>query len=398
MARYSQGIHCSPFPFLNPFLPLHFGFYSPIQTLRSPSRSYSTPCQSSYLSAITPSHREFNFKYNWIDGAENLEEYEPGGYHPIMIGDTLQERYQVVDKLGFGGHSTVWLARDLRSSPDRDSLCCELKALQAFSTPPYVRQHRRCRLFPLVFDQFEIHGPNGAHSCYTTAPARCNVRDVSYSRLFHLDVARAPAGGLALAVIHTHSKGYVHGDIHLSNILIRLPSSLDQLSMEQSYEKYWEPEADTITQCNKDPLPANAPPKAVLPLYLGKRAEEFSLCEVGGVLLIDFGEAFEPASDPRQGKDCHTPFAFRAPEAYFGPEALLPYPSDIWGLATAIWKILGMKAIFSLEYTDINKIISQHIDVLGPLPLPWWESWEERDVFFGGNGNPKKGRDVSTDQ
>jgi hypothetical protein len=32
--------------------------------------------------------------------------------------------------------------------------------------------------------------------------------------------------------------------------------------------------------------------------------------------------------------------------------------------------------------------------VLGPLPLPWWESWEERDAFFDGNGNPKKGRDV----
>lgn len=160
--------------------------------------------------------------------------------------------------------------------------------------------------------------------------------------------------------------------------------------MEQFYEKYWEPEADTITQCNKDPLPANAPPKAVLPLYLGKRAEEFSLCEAGGVLLSDFGEAFEPASDPRQGKDCHTPLAFRAPEAYFGPKAPLSYPSDIWGLATAIWKILGMKAIFSLEYADINKIISQHIDVLGPLPLPWWESWEERMCFFGGNGNPKK--------
>jgi serine/threonine protein kinase len=168
---------------------------------------------------------------------------------------------------------------------------------------------------------------------------------------------------------------------------------LDQLSIEQFYEKHGNPETVTITQCNKDPLPPNVPPKAVLPLYLGKRAEEFSLSEVS-VLLSGFGEAFEPASDPRQGKDCHTPLAFRAPEAHFEPEAPLSYPSDIWGLATAIWEILGMKAIFSLEYTDINKIISQHIDVLGPLPLSWWESWEERDVFFDGNGNPKKGRDV----
>ncbi|KAK2760154.1 hypothetical protein FQN53_007938 [Emmonsiellopsis sp. PD_33] len=327
-----------------------------------------------------------------------------------MIGDTLQERYKVVDKLGFGGYSTVWLARDLpleqyvavkvgiADGPDRGSLRREIKALQALSTPPsspYVQKHRGCRLFPLILDEFEIHGPNGTHLCYTTVPVRCNLRDVSYSRLFHLDVARALAGGLALAVAHTHSKGYVHGDIHLSNILIRLPSSLDQLSIEQLYKKYGKPETVTITQCNKDPLPPNAPAQAVLPLYLGKKAEEFTLSEVGaGILLSDFGEAFEPASDLRQGKDCHTPLAFRAPEAHFEPQAPLSYPSDIWGLATAIWEILGMKAIFSLEYTDINKIISQHIDVLGPLPFPWWESWEERDLFFDGNGNPKEDRDV----
>lgn len=28
-------------------------------------------------------------EYNWIQGLEALEDYEPGGYHPIMIGDTL---------------------------------------------------------------------------------------------------------------------------------------------------------------------------------------------------------------------------------------------------------------------------------------------------------------------
>ncbi|KAK2792243.1 hypothetical protein FQN52_003720 [Onygenales sp. PD_12] len=395
MTRYSQALHRSPtFSFPKPFLPLHIRFHSPIQSLNltSFSRSYSTLPHSSYLPTIITSHPKLDFKYNWIDGVENLEKYEPGGYHPIMIGDTLQERYKVVDKLGFGGYSTVWLARDLpleqyvavkvgiADGPDRGSLRREIKALQALSTPPSSPY---------------IHGPNGTHLCYTTVPVRCNLRDVSYSRLFHLDVARALAGGLALAVAHTHSKGYVHGDIHLSNILICLPSSLDQLSIEQLYKKYGKPETVTITQCNKDPLPPNAPAKAVLPLYLGKKAEEFTLSEVGsGVLLSDFGEAFEPALDLRQGKDCHTPLAFRAPEAHFEPQAPLSYPSDVWGLAIAIWEILGMKAIFSLEYTDTNKIISQHIDVLGPLPFPWWESWKERDLFFDGNGNPKEDRDV----
>src|SRR5258708_87233 len=44
---------------------------------------------------------------------EEIEDYQPGGYHPISIGDTFdQGRYRILHKLGFGGSSTVWLARD----------------------------------------------------------------------------------------------------------------------------------------------------------------------------------------------------------------------------------------------------------------------------------------------
>jgi serine/threonine-protein kinase SRPK3 len=39
--------------------------------------------------------------------------YYPGGLHPVYIGDKfIDERYQVLYKLGFGNWSTVWLARD----------------------------------------------------------------------------------------------------------------------------------------------------------------------------------------------------------------------------------------------------------------------------------------------
>ncbi|EZF64736.1 hypothetical protein H105_03061 [Trichophyton soudanense CBS 452.61] len=37
----------------------------------------------------------------------------PGGYHPTLIGDSFCDgRYTVVHKLGSGGYSTIWLARD----------------------------------------------------------------------------------------------------------------------------------------------------------------------------------------------------------------------------------------------------------------------------------------------
>ncbi|PGH13636.1 serine/threonine protein kinase [Polytolypa hystricis UAMH7299] len=309
------------------------------------------------------SHGGFDIKYNWIDGAESLENYMPGGYHPIMIGDILHDRYCIVDKLGFGEYSTIWLARDTQmehyvavkvgiANLESDSLLHETKSLRALSTPLPSSASRQQYLgrdsIPCLLDEFKVHGPNGTHVCYTTIPARCNLSEVSFSRLFPLDVARALSGGLTLALVYTHSQGYVHGDIHLQNVLVKLPSSFDQLSIDRFYEKYGKPEAVTTTRRDGKPLSPNIPPKAVLPPYLGKKAGEFKLSDVR-ILLSDFGEAFAPASDFRCGEDCNTPLAFRSPEARFEPQVALSYPADIWSLATAIWEIIDMKAIFSTD-------------------------------------------------
>lgn len=44
---------------------------------------------------------------------EGLTGYRPGGYHPVSLGDCFKDgRYQVYHKLGWGGFSTVWLAKD----------------------------------------------------------------------------------------------------------------------------------------------------------------------------------------------------------------------------------------------------------------------------------------------
>lgn len=44
---------------------------------------------------------------------ENVLNYRAGGYHPIVLGDTLKEgRYKIHHGLGYGSFSTVWFARD----------------------------------------------------------------------------------------------------------------------------------------------------------------------------------------------------------------------------------------------------------------------------------------------
>ncbi|RAK87346.1 kinase-like protein [Aspergillus costaricaensis CBS 115574] len=327
--------------------------------------------------------------YNWIDGAESLEKYRPGGYHPNMIGDLLHDRYRIVDKLGYGGYSTVWLARDTHleryvavKAGIADSLPHETKILRALSAPASVPLSVRAGLdsIPVPLDEFEVTGPNGTHPCYTTTPARCNLREVSFSRLFPLDVARALSGGLMLAVAYMHSQGYVHGDIHLRNILVKLPASFDVLSTEEFYEQYGKPETVSITQRNGGSLPPHVPPKAVLPLYLGKKAEEFTLQDAA-------------VSSPRFGEYCHTPVPYCPPEALFERQAPLSYPADVWSLATAVWEILGMKAIVSTEAPE-DEVTSQQIDVLGPMPQAWHSAWEERSYFFDEDGRPVEGREV----
>jgi len=45
---------------------------------------------------------------------ENWEWYSAEAYYPVKLGEIVRSRYQVVGKLGYGAHSTVWLERDLR--------------------------------------------------------------------------------------------------------------------------------------------------------------------------------------------------------------------------------------------------------------------------------------------
>lgn len=43
-----------------------------------------------------------------------MPDYKIGGYHPIHVGEILLDRYVIIQKLGWGHFSTVWLTKDLK--------------------------------------------------------------------------------------------------------------------------------------------------------------------------------------------------------------------------------------------------------------------------------------------
>ena len=45
---------------------------------------------------------------------EGMADYKIGGYHCMHVGEVMINRYVIIQKLGWGHFSTVWLAKDIK--------------------------------------------------------------------------------------------------------------------------------------------------------------------------------------------------------------------------------------------------------------------------------------------
>lgn len=153
-----------------------------------------------------------------IGDHENLVKYGPGGFHPVHIGDFYYHgQYRVMHKLGFGGFSTVWLAKDCASSrwvalnfitakhsPDvkRKSLLARSDAAKTGAREHLLLEQRS--LF--------VEGPNGRHLCLVLpvlGPSASRLSEGSQSRIRPW-LARSAGYGAAPSLLDLHSRGICH--------------------------------------------------------------------------------------------------------------------------------------------------------------------------------------------
>lgn len=158
---------------------------------------------------------------------------------------------------------------------------------------------------------------------------------------------------------------------------------MDNLSPEELYEKYDQPYLEPITRLDSQPLPPGVPTHGIVPVWLGVDSEDVSLHEAS-IILSDFGESFLPSVTQRHVSK--TPPLLAPPEARFSPEESLSFPVDIWALACAIWEILGQRPLFESFFPSEDRVTAEHVEVLGKLPVEWWERWENRAEWFSDDG------------
>lgn len=199
----------------------------------------------SLLAAREPySHEDLNMMqillYNDDEPDERYWFYQEGFLHPVQLGDQLSDgRYIIINKLGNGSFSTVWLAHDevLRRKVAIKIACAEAERepdefpsnehgiLQQLRGNP--ASHPGAEVIHPCLDTFTMQGPNGRHRCFVSDPTCINLSQSKFRSepnwLFRLNVARALVAQLIRGVAYMHSQGVVHGGKSHINHRLSLP-------------------------------------------------------------------------------------------------------------------------------------------------------------------------------
>jgi serine/threonine-protein kinase SRPK3 len=326
------------------------------------------------------------------DGCEDLEYYEPGGYHPVLIGDKFSNgRYEVVHKLGSGGSATVWLARDAETA--------RLVALKVLTSDSSGRNRElqihnylqeSCKedfdatrvVAPL--DHFHVQGPNGDHLCLVfelLGPSIAALSEFSNEYKIRPEKLRVLARQLIEALIHLHKVGVSLSDISPNNILFTI-NGLDLWTNEQIYETFGTPEEFEVKRAilynpdnPMDPdeyaklcaVDEHAPKLVYRPIELLAAAGVADLVQPQ-LRFIDLGEAFLIEEPPRCA-EMGVNVAYSAPEISFDE-----YPSsgvDTWALACVLFQLRTGDTLFREGYFGGPGVLWKMIDTLGPLPIEW---------------------------
>lgn len=244
---------------------------------------------------IAPQSQNSAPHFVFFEDGEPPERYRPGGFHPVSIGDVLHQRYHVVHKLGFGSCSSIWLAKDIRQ-PDRYvAIKINMAETEHASNETRIWRHLWAaandpqqpgvRSIPSIWDEFIIDGLNGTHPCIGTVPARMTVaeaQEASYTRLFQLKVARVIMAQLIKSVAFVHTRGYVHADLHLGNVLLEFPKTMAEMPSDKLFETFGSPVLEhvrTVSNEKEQPLPVGVPSHIVIPAWFGIRSEDIKLNE-----------------------------------------------------------------------------------------------------------------------
>ncbi|TGJ78138.1 hypothetical protein E0Z10_g10627 [Xylaria hypoxylon] len=316
-----------------------------------------TPRVSGFIKDDERRFKEITSPCEWV------EDYHPGGYHPIVLGDVFHNgQYKVIRKLGEGSYSTVWLARDLRNNKyvaikiamsEISEPTNETVILRLLNQAPGGSKH-----ITQLLDEFNHHGPNGIHKCLVFEPMGPTVNTMveelppfkGKGRLPSLKI-RYPywmAKGILKqslqALVFLHENGIAHGDFQPGNMLFTLRN---------------------INSKPEDELRQKEDVQADFKIKLSDMGGAYSVEEPPAKLII--------------------PAGLRTPEYVL--TGAVNHTMDIWSFGCLVFELLTGQPLFCTPwYPNQTDQDDEHLRLittsLGPLPDNLYQHWKTYSFYF----------------
>ncbi|KAK4084991.1 hypothetical protein Purlil1_10026 [Purpureocillium lilacinum] len=363
-----------------------------------------------------PTNDEWRFE-SITSPCEWIEDYRPGGYHPVHLGDVFHDgQYKIIRKLGDGAYSTVWLARDMRYVPaplldikaidyDRSfvprnnryvalkilvsELSGSARELQILEHLDAASPTESSQYVTQLLSTFELQGPNGTHKCLVLEPMGPSVNSMVEElpqfnpRRWEMKVRYPPQMAKSIlkqslqALAFLHENGVAHGDFQPGNMLfmlddinarpeevLRQKEDVESASISPPVKRLdgkqdkWAPKYLSVAQ----PLGAMA-----------RYSEGFQ------IKLSDMGGAYFFTDPPTKPV---TPRGLRAPELIL--TGTVNQTLDIWSFGCLVFELITGEPLFCVPWSeseDDDHLLSLN-SRLGALPDELYKHWKTSSLYF----------------